>query len=133
MWRWKGNNAAPNSASTSIVEQGCDLEGRVTFVGTLVLNGKFQGEIRSSGTLLIGETAEIQGDVQVGVLIVSGQVSGSIIANERVELKATARLSGDIATPVLVLEEGGIFDGHCKMKADELRVAYKSSQEAGHG
>ncbi|MBI2361063.1 MAG: polymer-forming cytoskeletal protein [Deltaproteobacteria bacterium] len=127
MWRWKGNNANPNTTSTSVVDQGCDLEGRITFVGTLVLNGKFQGEIRSSGTLLIGETAQVQADVQVGVLIGSGEVRGSIIASERVELKGTARIFGDIVTPVLVLEEGVIFDGHCKMKGDELRVAQKSS------
>jgi cytoskeletal protein CcmA (bactofilin family) len=29
---------------------------------------------------------------------------------------------GDIVTPVLVLEEGVIFDGHCKMKGDELEA-----------
>lgn len=127
MWRWRGNNTDPNQASTSVVDQGCELEGRLSFVGTLVLNGKFQGDIRSSGTLLVGETGEVEADMEVDVLIVSGRVTGNISARDRVELKGTARIFGDIATPILVLEEGVIFDGHCKMKREELRVAQKSS------
>lgn len=127
MWRWRGNNTAPNQASTSVVDQGCELEGRLSFDGTVILNGKFQGEIHSTGTLLVGETGQVQADMQVDVLIVSGQVTGNINARERVELKGTARIYGDIATPVLVLEEGVVFDGHCRMKGEELRVAQKSS------
>jgi cytoskeletal protein CcmA (bactofilin family) len=126
MWRSKGNNLSPNSPNhgpTSIVDQGCELEGRITFAGTLVLNGRFKGEIHSSGTLLVGQTGNVQAEMEVDVLIVSGQITGNIIARERVELKGTARIFGDIVTPVLVLEEGVIFDGHCKMKGDEPRLA----------
>ena len=129
MWRWKGNSnsSAPDQASTSVIDQGCELEGRLTFVGTLVLNGKFQGELFSSGTLLVGETGQVDAGVQVGVATVSGQITGNIIARERVELRATARIFGDIVTPILILEEGVVFDGHCKMKGEELRAVQKSS------
>lgn len=126
MWRRKRNNVSANHGPTSIVDQGCVLQGRITFAGTLVLNGRFQGEIHSSGTLLVGQTGDIQAEMEVDVLIVSGQITGNIIARERVELKSTARIFGDIVTPVLVLEEGVIFDGHCKMKGDETRLAQTS-------
>ena len=127
MWRWRGNNSAPDHASTSVIDQGCELEGRLTFAGTLVLNGKFRGEIFSSDTLLVGETGQVEAEVQVGVAIVSGQITGNIIARERVELKGSARIFGDIVTPVLVLEEGVVFDGRCKMKHEEPRAIQKSS------
>jgi cytoskeletal protein CcmA (bactofilin family) len=127
MWRWRGNSSAPDQASTSVIDQGCELEGRLTFVGTLVLNGKFRGELFSSDTLLVGETGQAEAEVQVGVAIVSGQITGNIIARERVELRSTARIYGDIVTPVLVLEEGVVFDGRCKMKSEELRAVQKSS------
>ena len=127
MWRWRGNVSAPDQASTSVIDQGCELEGRLTFVGTLVLNGKFRGELYSSDTLLVGETGQAEAEVQVGVAIVSGQITGNIIARERVELRGTARVYGDIVTPVLVLEEGVVFDGRCKMKSEELRAVQKSS------
>ncbi len=127
MWRWRGNSSAPDQASTSVIDQGCELEGRLTFVGALVLNGKFRGEIFSSDTLLVGETGQVEAELQVGVAIVSGQITGNIIARERVELRGTARVFGDIVTPVLVLEEGVVFDGHCKMNNEEPRAVQKSS------
>lgn len=127
MWRWRGNSSAPDQASTSVIDQGCELEGRLTFAGTLVLNGKFRGELFSSDTLLVGETGQAEAEVQVGIAIVSGQITGNIIARERVELRSTARIYGDIVTPVLVLEEGVVFDGRCKMKSEELRAVQKSS------
>ena len=127
MWRWRRNSSAPEQASTSVIDQGCELEGRLTFVGTLVLNGKFRGEIFSSDTLLVGETGQAEAEVQVGIAIVSGQVTGNLIARERVELRGSARIFGDIVTPVLVLDEGVVFDGRCKMKNEELRAVQKSS------
>ena len=134
MWPWRGTNAAPDQAATSVIDHGCELDGHLTFVGTLVLNGKVEGEILSSDTLLVGETGELQGDVRVGVAIVSGLVKGNITARERVELHGPARVVGDIVTPVLVLEEGVVFDGNCKMKGEELRVVEKSQlKQKGHG
>jgi cytoskeletal protein CcmA (bactofilin family) len=127
MWRWRGNSSAPDQASTSIIDQGCELEGRLTFAGTLILNGRFRGELFSSDTLLVGETGQVEAEVQVGIAIVSGQVTGNINARERVELRGSARIFGDIVTPVLVLEEGVVFDGRCKMKNEEIRALQKSS------
>ena len=127
MWRLKSNGSTPNHAATSVIDHGCEVEGHVSFAGTLVLNGKFRGELISSDTLLVGETGEVQAEVQVGVAIVSGQIRGNITARERVELRATARVFGDIATPVLILEEGVVFDGRCKMQGEEPQAAQKSS------
>ncbi len=127
MWRWRGNSLASNQAATSVIDQGCELEGRLTSVGTLVMNGKFRGELVSSDTLLVGETGHVEAGVQVGIAIVSGQITGNISARERIELRSTARVFGDIVTPVLILEEGVVFDGRCTMKGEELRAAQKSS------
>ena len=127
MWRLRGNNTTPEQPAMSVLDQGCELEGRIAFSGTLVLNGKFQGQLVSSDTLIVGEDGDLKADVRVGVAIVSGQLSGQITAKERVELLSTARMYGDIVTPVLVLEEGVIFDGHCKMKGDELEAVNERS------
>ncbi len=127
MWRLRGNNSGGDWGVTSVIDQGCEFEGHLSFVGTLVLNGKFQGELSSSDTLIVGEDGELQADVKVGVAIVSGQVSGHITARERVELRGSARITGDIVTPVLILQEGVTFDGHCKMKKEELQVVHRSS------
>ncbi len=122
MWPWRENSSTPDQNPMSVIDQGCEFEGRLTFVGTLILNGKLKGEVQSSGTLIVREGGEIQADVRVGVAIVSGQISGHVTAQERVELKKTARIFGDILTPVLSLEEGVVFDGHCEMKGEGPKV-----------
>jgi cytoskeletal protein CcmA (bactofilin family) len=127
MWPWRANSSAADHTSMSVIDQGCEFEGRLTFVGTLILNGKLRGEVLSSDTLIVGEAGELDADVQVGVAIVSGQISGHITARERVEIKETARIIGDIITPTLVLKEGVIFNGHCRMKGEELQVVDKTS------
>jgi cytoskeletal protein CcmA (bactofilin family) len=119
MWRWKGNHSAARQKSTSVIDQGCELEGRLTFTGTLVFNGKFQGELLSSDTLFVGETGHVKANVEVGVAIVNGEITGNVTARDRVELRAKARIIGDIVTPVLLLEEGVVFEGHCQMKNKE--------------
>ena len=122
MWPWRENSSTPDQNPMSVIDQGCEFEGLLTFVGTLILNGKLKGEVQSSGTLIVREGGEIQADVRVGVAIVSGQISGHVTAQERVELKKTARIFGDILTPVLSLEEGVVFDGHCEMKGEGPKV-----------
>jgi len=127
MWRWSGNSSTPDQAVTSVLDHGCELEGRLAFVGTLVLNGKFRGEVVSSDTLVVGEEADLDAEVRVGVAIVSGKIRGHVTARDRVELRNSASMYGDIVTPVLILEEGVVFDGHCKMKGGELKVVSERS------
>ncbi len=129
MWHRRRNSSAPDRAATSVIDQGCGFEGRLTFVGVLIVNGKFQGEVISSDTVIVGETGVVQADLRVGTVISAGQISGHITATERVELRRTARILGDIATPVLVSEEGVIFDGHCQMRRNELKVVQRNGEE----
>lgn len=118
MTLWKKNSSS-NHASTSVIDHGCEAEGRLNFVGTLAMNGHFRGELLASDTLLVGERGEVEAAVEVGVAIISGQVRGNITARERVELRGTARIYGNIVTPVLVLEEGVVIDGQCKTSGQE--------------
>jgi cytoskeletal protein CcmA (bactofilin family) len=127
MWRWNNNLSASDKSSTSVIDRGCELEGRFRFLGTLVINGKFRGELLSPGTLLVGESAELEAEVSVGTAIISGRVTGSVVARERVELRPSAKISGNIVTPALVLEEGVVFDGRCSMIGSETTAAQKSS------
>ena len=123
MWFWKFNqNIDPEQAATSVIDQGCIMEGRLSFVGTLIINGKFQGELISSNTLIVGESGELEADVHAGTIILAGQIAGHVTARDRVELRKTARIYGDIVAPILVLEEGVIFDGRCNMKGKDLQV-----------
>jgi cytoskeletal protein CcmA (bactofilin family) len=110
------------------------FEGKMTFEGVFRLEGKFEGEIFESGTLIIGETATIKGKIGVNTIIINGLVEGEVRAKGRVEIHSTGKVYGNLFTPTLTINEGGILDGHCKMEGvleqkDDLHLI---SQEVDH-
>jgi cytoskeletal protein CcmA (bactofilin family) len=97
------------------------FEGKMTFEGVFRLDGKFEGEIFESGTLIVGETAVIKGKIGVGTLVINGLVQGEVQAKGRVEIHSTGKLYGNLSTPVITIAEGGIFEGNCKMEGKPLK------------
>src|SRR3989441_10811837 len=116
MWkRNKHSGKLKGSDLTAFIDEGSEIEGKYTFNGTVMLNGKFSGEIVSSDSLIIGEKGVVNATVRAGIVLINGEVVGNVYASERVELRGTARVYGDVEAPVIVVEEGVIFEGHCKM------------------
>jgi cytoskeletal protein CcmA (bactofilin family) len=116
MWPWKRRaSVASRKKLTAFLDEGSEIEGKYTFTGTVLLNGKFQGEIDSPDTLIIGERGVVNASVRAGTLVVNGELVGNVHASERVELSGRARVFGDLEAPVIVLEEGVMFEGHCRM------------------
>jgi cytoskeletal protein CcmA (bactofilin family) len=92
------------------------FQGKMTFQGVFRLDGKFEGEIFESGTLIVGEVAAIKGKVGVHTLVILGRVDGDVHATSRVEIHSNGMLCGTLFTPVLVINEGGLLDGTCRME-----------------
>ncbi len=108
-------SAGASGEIKAILGKGSEFEGKLKFEGTVRVDGKFKGEVQSQGTLIIGEHALIEGDVDVDTAIVAGKVEGNISAKTRLELHAPAKLTGNITAPVIIIQEGVTFDGNCQM------------------
>ena len=96
------------------------FEGKMTFQGVFRLDGKFEGEIFESGTLVVGESAHLKGKIEVKSIIINGQVEGDLHAKERVEIHSTGKFSGTLVTSSLVVQEGGFLNGRCQMETEVL-------------
>lgn len=108
--------SAPKSGDlTAFIDEGSQIEGKYTFNGTVMLNGHFSGEIHTNDTLIVGEKGVVNASIRAGAVVISGEVVGNVLATERVELRGSARVFGDVEAPVVVVEEGVLFEGHCKM------------------
>ena len=94
---------------------GSIFEGKLIFNEIVRMDGVFKGEVESEGTLIAGETSEIQGEIKVGVLIVSGNLKGNVKASKKVELRKPANVEGNINSPILIVEEGVTFNGNIQM------------------
>ena len=116
-----GTPARPNEpvpsdeAVQAHLGKGSRIEGKLTFEGSVRLDGQIEGEIEAQETLIVGDTAVIVAQITAGTVIVKGKVTGDIAARKRVELRAPGKLSGNITTPSLVIHEGVVFEGHCSM------------------
>jgi cytoskeletal protein CcmA (bactofilin family) len=107
--------AKSSSDLSAYIDEASEIEGKYTFSGTVMLNGKFTGEIISTDTLIIGEKGVVNASIRAGIVLVNGEVTGNILGGERVELRGSARVFGDVEAPVVVVEEGVLFQGHCRM------------------
>jgi cytoskeletal protein CcmA (bactofilin family) len=101
---------------TALLGSGTRFDGKLTFEGTVRIDGLFTGEILSSDVLIVGEGAEVRAEVRVGTLIVQGGViHGDIRAAEQVEIRYPGRVHGNIISPSLYIDKGVIFEGECRM------------------
>ncbi len=106
-----------SDALTMLLGPGTTIEGTVGFRDTVRLEGKVKGKITSSdGTVIIGETAEVQGEITVDVAIIRGRVNGKIIARTRIEIYPPARVEADIQCSAISIQSGAKFNGNCSMK-----------------
>jgi cytoskeletal protein CcmA (bactofilin family) len=106
----------PKEEINAFLGKDTEFEGKFSFTGAVRIDGKFTGEIESSGTLIVGETATITSQIHVADMIISGEVNGDVVADNKVEISVPGKLFGNIQTPKLVIEEGVIFEGKCKMQ-----------------
>ncbi|MGQ9646141.1 MAG: bactofilin family protein [Thermodesulfobacteriota bacterium] len=113
--------SSPTEEISAFLGKDTTFEGKMTFEGVFRLDGKFEGEIFESGTLIVGETAHIKGKIGLNTLIINGQVEGEVYAQGRVEIHSTGKLYGNLSTPIITIAEGGIFEGHCKMEGEPIR------------
>ncbi|MFK7851221.1 MAG: polymer-forming cytoskeletal protein [Akkermansiaceae bacterium] len=100
-----------SGGSRNVLSSDVEIKGTVKFQHDLIVDGKIEGDIQSTGNLTIGENARIKAQVKVGTVVVYGKVHGNMVASELVELKSSAEVVGDIKTKTLTIEAGAIFVG----------------------
>ncbi len=91
------------------------FKGTMKFSESLKIDGKFEGDIESSGFLYIEEGALVKADIKVRAVVVGGIVHGNITASEKLEMLSTGQVYGNIRTAKLRIADGVVFDGKCEM------------------
>jgi cytoskeletal protein CcmA (bactofilin family) len=127
------NSAAmAGSEGRAYLDRGCRISGKLSFEGPTKIDGQVDGEITSSDTLVIGETAVVTAQIKAASVVVGGKISGDIFASERLEIRPSAKVLGNLTSPVLVVHEGATFEGHCSMQPaarEERKVTVLPKEE----
>lgn len=133
----EGSLGQVETEKTTILKEDTSFEGKLSFEGAVIINGKFNGEILSSGDLIIGKTGNVEGKIEIGSVVIHGEVNGDIKARQKIVINSPASVQGDIVAPSLIIEEGAVFEGNCSMgkiagatKTRELGTAAYAEPEA---
>jgi len=108
------------SNTKNVLGSDVEIKGTLKFAGELTFEGKLEGEIHTDGTLNLGDSAVINGNIEAQSVVVRGKVNGNISAKEKIDIKAKAELFGDIKATKLVIEEGVTFVGKTEVNPNKV-------------
>ncbi len=114
-WGWLDRKQTESSEWTGFLEKGVRLEGKLETSGTLRIDSAMKGTITSEGMLILGEHAQVEGEIVGNCVVILGRFTGTIRAKRRVEIHPKAIVSAEVHTPCLVIEPGSVFDGECHL------------------
>lgn len=120
-----------NQHLDTLIGEHSHFNGELRFEGAVRIDGKFEGNVRSSGegTLIVSESAQIIGEVEVPNLLLHGTIRGNARASKSLKIGPTGKLNGDVEYSVLSLAEGAAINGRCNRIEDKERVkqAFKAN------
>ncbi len=126
--------SAGNSDIETIVGKNTAIKGEISGSGNIRIDGRVEGDIAVSGSVVIGKTGEVVGNIKAANLLVSGIIKGNIEAASSLNIFASGQLFGDTKAASFSIEEGAVFRGRSEMsgkKADAGEVVdIKKSKKA---
>ena len=112
----------PQNRIDCLIGEGTTIEGSITFVGGLRVDGRVRGDVISAGgkpgTLVLSEQAQIEGEIRVSHVVINGTVVGPVHAAEYVELQAKANVTGDVYYKTLEIQLGAVVQGRLVYQND---------------
>jgi cytoskeletal protein CcmA (bactofilin family) len=102
----------------SLIAQGSQIDGSISFSDGLRVDGVVNGNIRAgddaSSILVISESAKVFGEVSADHIIINGTVKGPVNAHQMLELQPKARIEGDVQYAALEMHQGALITGQLR-------------------
>lgn len=114
----KSKHVATMETSTqqNIIAKGTKIVGDIASQGPFRIDGTVEGNVKTSGKVVIGKTGFIKGTLQGENADFEGKFSGKLILSGILSLKSTAHIEGEVHTSKLAVEPGATFNATCSMK-----------------
>jgi cytoskeletal protein CcmA (bactofilin family) len=113
---------------SGFIDKDTEITGDIKFKESFRIDGVFKGKILSGGGLIIGETGEVEADIEVISIAVNGRVKGSIKAKDKIEIFSKGRVIGSVTAPKLTIEDGAFFQGSCQMEMKSLESKTRDNE-----
>ncbi len=111
------------------IGKGVYVEGNLTVLSSIDIQGELKGNITAVGSLTVGEAGSVTGNIVAKNVEVRGVVNGNLTATDSAALEKGATLNGDLFAAKVHFSEGSSFNGKCTMICrKELKVNHKAKQ-----
>ena len=101
----------------NLIGLGTFVEGTIETKGSLRIDGRVKGAVKTGETLTIGGKGEVSGEIQARMAVIGGKIEGDIRVEEKLVLEANSILIGNLKAKKLVIDEGALFQGKSDMGA----------------
>ena len=122
MWKEKKDMKKNDVEIKAYMGEDTVFNGLLNYSGTVRIDGKFEGQVITEDTLIIGETGHLMAEISAGTIICMGYVEGNLMASQKIEIHSTSKVVGNIKSPALYIELGGVLDGTCDMTGKETKI-----------
>ena len=114
----------PNKSLTvdSLIGENIKIIGKIEGSGNLRIDGIIEGDVDYNGSITLGETGKVKGNIICEDIVIAGKINGNVIAKDKLTLLPTGNLTGDMEVENLVIHEKANFDGKCKMVSTPSNV-----------
>ena len=125
---WKKKKKIEAKANT-LIGPGTEFKGVLKDKGSIRIDGKFEGEIETEGTIVVGEDAIINANIKASEVVIAGKVIGDIDCDGKVEISSTGSLEGKVKASDLTIAEGAFFNGECRMNPSNQQTKLEEEIE----
>jgi cytoskeletal protein CcmA (bactofilin family) len=122
--------AAKPDTPNCVIGEGSIFDGRFSVNGSILIEGKFTGDIRTDDHLIVGPSGKVRTDIVARRVTVAGTLIGNIAAGEEVTLLHTGKVLGNITTPKLTIEPGVITEGKVTITSGQAEDAKKIIEDS---
>lgn len=119
------SDSPSKSKSLSILSKSATITGKIVIEDDIRIDGNVEGDINSSGKVVIGTSGCIKGNIVCKSVEVSGKIYGDVTASEIIILKSSSYYEGQITTRNIEIEAGANFFGNCKMEESKKEFTYE--------
>ena len=98
------------------IEKNTKIKGDIVSEADFRIDGKLDGNVKTSGKVVIGKDGYIHGKVECVNADIEGNFNGELMVSDLLSLKASAVIEGTVSVTKLAVEPGATFNASCTMK-----------------
>jgi cytoskeletal protein CcmA (bactofilin family) len=123
------------TSNQNIISQGTKIVGDLTSEGDLRIDGIVEGNLKTTGKVVVGKSGFIKGTLNGSDAYFEGKFSGKLNLSDTLTLKSSAHIEGEVILGKLSVEPGATFNVTCVMKGSvkEFNKGVQQQQQRPKG